>query len=128
LVIVILLIIAVSYFYILPIIGENLYEEKRTALKNVTEATAGILAGFDAKVKTGELSLEESQKRSAELINTIRYSGNEYFFTAKLDGFCLYHPSPKISNKMMNNLKGSEREIFCKRINGYSQYKRFGLC
>jgi len=86
------LIISGILFYMLPLVGNKLMEEKKAATKNVVEVACTLIAGLEAKVRTGDLKLAEAQERAIEGVKSLRYHNNaEYFFIIDANGKLVMH-------------------------------------
>ena len=70
----------------------KMLDEKTAATKNIVDVGYGILAQFDDRVKKGEMTLEEGQKRAAAEIQNLRYAGDEYFWINDLYPKMIMHP------------------------------------
>src|SRR5208283_2977068 len=73
-------------------IDAMVYREKRSDLKGVTEVAFNLLSVYEGRVKSGELTLEDAQKRVALRIKGLRYRGQEYFWINDLGPTMIMHP------------------------------------
>ena len=78
-------------FYYLPLVKGKLMDEKKLAIKHVTELAESQMASYDARVKAGEFTLEEAQKRMTANIRAMRYDGSEYFWVLNNAGKMVVH-------------------------------------
>jgi methyl-accepting chemotaxis protein len=85
------LIVSGMLFYFLPLVEKKLMEEKRNATKAVTDVAYTLIASYEAKVKSGELKLDEAQKRAMAGVKALRYHGNEYYFIIGANGAMVMH-------------------------------------
>jgi len=84
----------------------NLYDARVSQLKNLVEMTQTLLSEYDQRVKKGEFSLEEGQKRAKERIRHLRYSGKEYFWINDLHPKMIMHPyKPELEGKDLSEHK-----------------------
>ena len=121
----IVLILSGMMFYVLPLMGNKLMEEKKMATKNVVEVATTLIAGLEAKVKTGDLKLEEAQKRAQEGVRSLRYQGNEYFFIMDTNGKMLMHGvKQEMNGKDMKDDKDSHGKVLCERDDRGRQEQR----
>ncbi len=87
----IVLVVSGILFYLLPLVEKKLLDEKKSATKNVVDVAYTLVASFEAKVESGELKLEEAQKRAIASVKSLRYQGNEYYFINDVNGIMLMH-------------------------------------
>ena len=80
------------YYYVFPIFERSIMEEKQAATRNVVELGWGILASYDAQVKSGSSSLEEAQKQAAARVSQLRYDDKEYLWINDLYPRMIMHP------------------------------------
>ncbi|HML77723.1 methyl-accepting chemotaxis protein [Geobacter sulfurreducens] len=93
-------------FYVLPMMEKKMMAEKMAATQSVVEVAYGVLEGFAAKVKSGELTVADAQKRSLDSLRTIRYQGNEYFWINDLEPRVLMHPiRPEMEGTVVADVK-----------------------
>ncbi|HOW55401.1 MAG TPA: cache domain-containing protein, partial [Syntrophorhabdaceae bacterium] len=85
------IIMAGMIFYYIPLVKNKLMDEKKGALKNVAEVVVTLAASYETRVKAGEMTLEEAQKRIVTNIKNLRYQGNEYFFVLNTSGKMVAH-------------------------------------
>ncbi len=80
--------------------------EKEMLLKGTTEVAFSLMAEYDGRVKSGEFTVEEAQKRVASRIKALRYNGQEYFWINDLSPRMVMHPfKPELDGKDLNGLK-----------------------
>ncbi|MRR36127.1 HAMP domain-containing protein, partial [bacterium] len=102
----IVLIVSGILFYVLPLVEKKLMNEKMVATRNVVEVAANVIEGYQAKAKSGELTLEEAQKRAIESVKQIRYQGSEYFWINDLEPKMIMHPiKPELDGKSLAEQK-----------------------
>jgi hypothetical protein len=53
------------------------YREKQSDLRNVTEVAFSLMEDYESRFKSGELTLEDAEKRAALRIKGLRYNGQE---------------------------------------------------
>lgn len=76
-------------FIIFPSVSDKYYEDKSTLIRSVVETTFNIFNHYNQKVQSGELTLEAAQEQAINEINSLRYSGKEYFFAYTMDGITM---------------------------------------
>ncbi|MDJ0929712.1 cache domain-containing protein [Breoghania sp.] len=78
--------------YQLYTLHTNLDAFKRTEIRSVGKSARSIAAGFAAKAKAGEMTVEEVKARTKEAISSIRYASKSYVFVYQSDGNTVIHP------------------------------------
>ena len=81
-----LLPVIIIFFYILPNVEMKYYENKNEMLKNVVESAHSILKHYNEKIVNGEMTADSGKAMAINEINSLRYSGSEYFFMYDLQG------------------------------------------
>jgi methyl-accepting chemotaxis protein len=71
--------------YQLSALYNNLDHFKREGSQSVVEAAAHIAESYYGRSQKGEFSLEEAEKRAADVIRTMHYQGNGYLFIDNFD-------------------------------------------
>jgi len=105
-VVTIVLIVSGILFYVLPLVEKKLMNEKMVATRNVVEVAANVIESYQAKAKSGELTLAEAQKRAIESVKQIRYQGSEYFWINDLEPKMVMHPiKPELDGKSLADQK-----------------------
>jgi methyl-accepting chemotaxis protein len=84
----------------------RVYADRELTLKSASELVYSLLSDFDARVKSGELTVGEAQKSAALRIKSLRYSGNEYFWINDLTPKMIMHPiKPELDGKDLGDMK-----------------------
>ena len=107
------IIVSGMIFYVVPLVKNKLMEEKKIATKDHIEVVETMLASYDAKVKTGELKLDEAQKRSFASIKAMRYGEGDYYFI--IDGnakMVLHGVNAALEGKELGNEKDVTGKYF----------------
>ncbi len=85
---------------------DRIYKDRMRNLKAVTEVAFSLMTEYEARIKTGELSLEEAQKRAALRVKSLRYSEKEYFWINDLHPKMIMHPyKPELDGKDLSDNK-----------------------
>jgi methyl-accepting chemotaxis protein len=106
-------------FYYLPLVKGKLMDEKQLATKHSAEVVETLMASYEARVKAGELTLEEAQKKMIADIKVLRYDGSEYFWLLSNAGkFVAHGVKPELIGKDMGDdaLKDSHGKYFVKEM------------
>jgi len=86
--------------------------EKEMLLKGTTEVAFSLMAEYDGRVKSGEFTIEEAQKRVASRIKALRYNGQEYFWINDLSPRMVMHPfKPELDGKDLSGLKDPNGKV-----------------
>jgi methyl-accepting chemotaxis protein len=81
-------------------IETKIYEDRQAKIKGVTEVAFSLITEYEARVKSGELPLDEAQKRAAARVKNLRYNGQEYFWINDLAPKMIMHPfKPELDGK-----------------------------
>ena len=92
-----------SFFYLIPLVEQKLMEEKRNATKDVLDIAYTLIAAYDHKVANKEMTQEQAQKNVLSLIEQLRYRDNDYFWINDLEPKMLMHPNfPELDGKNLS--------------------------
>jgi methyl-accepting chemotaxis protein len=84
----------------------TIYSDNQNAIRIVTEVAFSLMTEYDARIKTGEFTLEEAQKRAALRIRNLRYNEKEYFWINDLTPKMIMHPyKPELDGKDLTDYK-----------------------
>ena len=75
---------------------QTIWKDRQSLIVSQVDSAITMLAGFQARVEAGELSLEEAQNRAREAARPIRFGNNDYLFMMSADGMRVMHPDPKL--------------------------------
>ncbi|MFN3534215.1 MAG: cache domain-containing protein [Desulfatiglandales bacterium] len=105
-----LIVIYVFVFATFVLVGiksyNDMYRQGVTRLQDVVEISHSLVNEYDERAKKGEFSLEEAQKRAAQRIRNLRYSGKEYLWINDLHPKMIMHPyRPDLEGKDLSDLK-----------------------
>jgi methyl-accepting chemotaxis protein len=88
----IVVVIAGMLFYVIPLMESKLMHEKENALKGGVDVIDTLLASYNDRAKSGEMKVEEAQRRAITNIRVLRYQGNEYFGLIDVNSKGIMHP------------------------------------
>lgn len=74
------------YSYVIPLVENKYYDNKRNSLKSVVESAHSILRSYQQRVENGQMTLADAQNQAINEINMLRYSGKEYYFMYDMNG------------------------------------------
>jgi methyl-accepting chemotaxis protein len=77
----------------------TLFEERRRAVVLQVESAMSILKRYDEDVKKGSLQLADAQERAKQVLRTIRFGENDYFFGYNMEGVTQFHARPEFEGK-----------------------------
>ena len=102
------------FFFFIPQQRHQLTEQKKLGIQNLTDSTVSLLADYDARIKTGELSLEAAQKEAVQQIRNMRFGpeGKDYFWINDLHPFMIMHP-------YRPDLEGKDLTLFTDAVGNY---------
>ena len=115
----IVIILAGMVLYFIPMVKGKLLDEKKASLRNVTDVVNTLVASYEARVKAGEIKLEDARKTIASDMKSLRYQGNEYFFIIGTDGKMVAHGAkPELAGRDVSEdiFKDSSGKYFAKEM------------
>ncbi len=87
-------------------IETKIYEDRKAKIRGVTEVAFSLMTEYEARVKSGELPVDEAQKRAALRVKNLRYNGQEYFWINDLAPRMIMHPfKPELDGKDLSGNK-----------------------
>ena len=107
----IFLFIFASFFLFLPQFEKGLLEEKEIMIKELVNASVGMLDYLNNEVASGVRSLEEAQKIAANHLGKMRYGidGKDYFWINDFSPVLVMHPyRPDLVGKNMSDFTDPE--------------------
>ncbi|MCK6598634.1 MAG: cache domain-containing protein, partial [Bdellovibrionaceae bacterium] len=108
----------VILFIELPKLEQKIENSKKVEIKIAVSSIEKILDFFYNKEISGELPTDKAQKQAAEVIQNLRYSGNEYFWLHNLDLKMIMHPmKPELNGKDLSTIKDPEGKFLFVEMN-----------
>jgi methyl-accepting chemotaxis protein len=92
-------------FIFLVSLKQDLLEEKKARTRNVVETAYGIVQFYYDSAKSGKITDDEAQQKTKDLIRSLRYEGNEYFWINDMKAFMVAHPYFELEGKDQTDLK-----------------------
>ncbi len=77
----------------------TLFEERQRAVVLQVESALSILKRYDDQVKKGELQLPAAQEQAKQVLRSIRFGENDYFFGYNMEGLTQFHARPEFEGK-----------------------------
>lgn len=101
--------VAASGYVSLGALKDTLWAEKRQNIKAQVDQAVTIIDYHQHLVEAHQLSLEEAQRRAADLIRSLRYSKEGYFWINDLEHKLIVHPYRlKLEGKSMFDFQDKE--------------------
>lgn len=103
--------ILVSFFILLFIYDtieykQNLQAGKMDKLESVVDVADSIINNQYKRYQKGDISEQQAQQNSKDLIARLRYQGNEYFWIHNTDNMVVMHPiKPALDNTDVSGVK-----------------------
>lgn len=89
-----------SLFYLMPLVENKLMEEKRNATKDVLDIAYTLVDAYARKVDSGEMTQQQAQQSALTVIKQLRYRDKDYFWVNDLEPMMLMHPNfPDLEGK-----------------------------
>jgi methyl-accepting chemotaxis protein len=79
--------------YLLPVVEHKIMDMKKEGLKGVVESAVSLVAEYDDRVKAGEFSQEEGQRRAAQSVKNLRYGKSGYLWINDTYPKVIMHPT-----------------------------------
>lgn len=67
------------------------YEQKEIELKHLTDVALSIVESYHALAEAGELTVEEAQARALQVLEGLRYEGDNYYWVNNSNSVILMH-------------------------------------
>ncbi|WP_394688298.1 methyl-accepting chemotaxis protein [Hoeflea sp.] len=101
---------SVATFFQIKSASQSMYAERNDMLRTQVEAAISTIKEFDARVTSGELTLEQAQTQAFALLSKVRYEPNGYLSGISYDFTTVFHANPKAvgnNGKGKTDLKGN---------------------
>jgi len=84
----------------------NLYSQKQTELKHLTQLALSEIQTLHARAKNGSMTEQQAQQAAIETIKSLRYGDNDYFWINDRKPTMIMHPTnPKLDGKPLDQIK-----------------------
>ncbi|HCY86242.1 MAG TPA: histidine kinase [Desulfobacteraceae bacterium] len=82
------------FFFFIPEQHQQLIDEKKKAILQLTDSTISLLADYNARIKKGEIDPETARREAISQIRSLRYGneGKDYFWINDYHPFMIMHP------------------------------------
>ncbi|MEX0321866.1 MAG: DUF294 nucleotidyltransferase-like domain-containing protein [Puniceicoccaceae bacterium] len=90
----VLLFVSSIFILILPQFRDNLLDQKRLMIRELTASASSVIRHYTDLVESGEFELEEAQARAAQEISSLRYGDEDkdYFWITDMHPRMVMHP------------------------------------
>lgn len=97
-----------SLFISLFNIKSSLTKAAEQKIDEILEISMTLVNGYQARVKSGELSVAQAKQMALKDLSTMKYQGKNYLWVMTDDCIYLYHPSRPVNfdGKTLKNSKG----------------------
>jgi methyl-accepting chemotaxis protein len=108
---ILLLILVLAGFIILSSISlsqsyQSLLQQKHDANQQVVETAYGVIEHFHQQQNSGKLTEDEAKNKAIEVLNSLRYDNNNYFWINDFSPNMIMHPiKPALNGKEVNSVK-----------------------
>lgn len=97
---------AIVLFYVLPLVRETMYEDRQIAVRSTVDVASKLISHYYSLFEKNQLSEEEAKVQALRAVNSLRYSGVEYFWINDLDARMLMHPmKPELDGQDLSGMK-----------------------
>lgn len=109
---------AVSVFSLFDI-KEVMFHDRQIKTKAVVELAYSTVAGFEARAKAGEISLDDAKTGALSALRAMRYEGNEYIWVNDMTPVMVMHPiKPELDGKDLGkNADPNGKLLFMEFVN-----------
>ncbi len=99
-----LLSLVVTELVFLVSLKKELYEEKKSRTRSVVETAYEMVKYYHNAAKDGKMAEQDAQQQAKNVIKTLRYEGNEYFWINDMNSFMIAHPYFELEGKDQSGL------------------------
>ncbi len=106
-------------FYFLPVIENNLIDQKREKTRNLVEVAYHIMQEYNERVASDKINIDEAQEMAANEIQGLRYNKNDYFWINDLGPKMIMHPyKPALNGQDLSGFKDPKgKHLFQEMVN-----------
>ena len=104
---------ATAMIYKTQVANDEVSEERRQMLRNVTESAISVIASYEKLARDGALSEEDAKTRAIADVMAMRFGEGGYFFINSFDGMMVAHPlNAKLIGTDVRGLKDIHGKAF----------------
>ncbi len=107
----IILFIASIFTVIIPVFHQNMMDQKKEMIKELTASAASIIDHYILKEASGAMTRENAQKEAINVIKEMRYGNDnkDYFWITDMQPVMVMHPySTELIGKDLRNFKDND--------------------
>ncbi len=96
--------------YLVPSMGDSIYEEKRTQSREMVNVALNVVDELYQQAEQGEISEEEARQQAIDTVRSMRFGPDdqEYFFLLDYEYYTLAHPDPDFEGTDTSDLQDPE--------------------
>jgi len=106
-------------------------ESRKQSLRDIAAPIVASLDEFAAAAQSGELTTAQAQARSLDLVKSMRFGNDDYFFVYDLDLNAIGHPDDRIQGRNLTDMQDADgryllreaRELVLTQGSGYLDYR-----
>lgn len=109
----IILFISYIFFYVVPLFEDNMLNQKKLMVKELTATAASVIIHYQELEEKGVLTPQEAKQRTIDEIKTMRYGSQNknYFFVIDMTPKMILHPyRPELTGKDLSNYTDEENK------------------
>lgn len=105
--------------------AEQKYEQQ---LKNLVSVVVSQVEYFHSLSAQGVITEEQAKKAALELVQSLRYGKDDYFFIYDLQGVAISHADPRIRGRDMSAFKDEKGRPVVQTMREITAAKKEGVC
>ena len=106
-------------------------EQRKQSLRDTAAPIVASLDEFVASAESGELTTAQAQARSLDMVTSVRFGNDDYFFVYDLDLNAIGHPDERIQGSNLAGMQDADgrylvreaRELVLTQGSGYLDYR-----
>ncbi len=106
-------------------------ERRKTLLKEVAAPLVIALDALRAAAESGDLTMDEAQSRAKDMLRSVRFGNDDYFFTYNRDLTAIAHPDERFEGRDLTDLQDADgvyvlqeiRDVALNEGSGYVNYR-----
>lgn len=106
-------------------------ESRKQSLRDIAAPIVASLDEFAAAAQSGELTTAQAQARSLDMVKSMRFGNDDYFFVYDLDLNAIGHPDDRIQGRNLTDMQDADgryllreaRELVLTQGSGYLDYR-----
>lgn len=106
-------------------------DTRKQGLQDIAAPIVASLDEFAAAAQSGELTTEQAQARSLDMVKSVRFGNDDYFFVYDLDLNAIGHPDDRLQGRNLTDMQDADgryllreaRELVLTQGSGYLDYR-----